>query len=246
MNNIFDYTMKIQSYFLLICSALLFFTSCNKDEGIGGSSSLEGYVYQVRHWNQNTDVIIDTIPAVDIRIKLTFGDDLDRFYGKDLRTDGNGLYRFDFLREGRYGVTAYSELIDGQLLAKSTIAPVKGSLSKADTIFISTIVRRGFASIKGKVITEFFRDGRKIDEGLTEARVYIAQSGSETHFDDVRTSLQGIFVFSDILPGKYDVWVWSEDVYIRDKYTPVIFEIEVGDEERVYEFEQDFYIKRAR
>ena len=236
--------MKIQSYFLLICSAILFLTSCNKDEGIGGSSSLEGYVYQVRHWTHDANVIIDTIPAVEMRVYLTFGEDIDRFYGKDIRTNHNGLYRFDFLRTGRYGVTAYSELRDNQLVPVHTITSVKGSLSKADTIFVTSSVSRGFSSIQGKVVVEFFENGRKIDEGLSELRAYISREG--TYFNDVRIDNSGVFSFGEVLPGKYKVWLWSEDLRVRDLLTAVAQEIEVGTENRMYKFEQDFYVRIAR
>jgi hypothetical protein len=234
--------MKIQSYFLLICAAILFFTSCNKDEGVGGSSSLEGYVYQIRHWSENTNVIVDTIPAIDVRVKLTFGDDPYKFYGKDLRTDGNGLYRFDFLREGKYLVSAYSELIDGQEVRAFKTAQVKGALSKTDTIFVKSIVKRGFASIKGTVIADYYSGGRKVEEGpAMEKRVFINEFGADTHFDDVRTSDQGIFVFSNVLPGKYEIWTTTEDPR-TGKLSPVKQVIEVIEREGVYVLKQEFRV----
>jgi hypothetical protein len=228
---------------ILLFAVLLLMLSCNKDEGPGGSSSVEGYVYQIRHWDVDYSYILDTIPAVDVRVQLTYGDNYEDFYGDDTRTDGKGLYGFDYLREGNYLVSSYTELLDGQLQSVYASAKVKGKTTKADTLFIRTIVKKGFATIKGNVTAHYYDKNVKVAEGpAMEKRVFINVYGAETFFDDVRVGDQGVFAFSEILPGKYEVWVTTEDP-ITEKLSVVKQVIEVTGKEGVYELGETFVVK---
>ncbi len=49
---------------------LLLSFSCNTDEGIGGSSSIEGYVYNVIHLNDDYSFRTDTFPAAGEKIYI--------------------------------------------------------------------------------------------------------------------------------------------------------------------------------
>ncbi|MCC8146719.1 MAG: hypothetical protein LIO93_09860 [Bacteroidales bacterium] len=232
--------MKIYCYLFLL-PILCLLTSCNKDEGFGGSSSLEGYVYKLRYWEKDPSVIVDTVPAIDVRVRLTFGNNLKDYQGDDLRTDGNGLYRFDFLRSGDYIVSAYSEDITGQEVRNYVVSKVSGSLSMADTIFITTPVKRGIATIRGYVEAHYYDKGRKVAEGPAMGeRVYLQRKGALTAFDDVRIGDQGVFEFTNIIPGEYEVWVVTEDPN-TEMMSAVKKEIKVEDGE-LYEFEEDFVI----
>lgn len=233
--------MRIHSA-LLFFATLLFLFSCNKDEGLGGSSSIEGYVYQVRHWDKDYSYILDTIAAVDTRVQLTFGSNTEKFYGEDTRTNGKGLYRFDYLREGNYIVTSYSEDSDGQLSSIYREAKVNGKMTRADTIYVHSVIKKGLASIKGYVTAHYYDKGRKVAEGPgTEKRVFINNYGSDTYFDDVRVSDQGVFIFTGIMPGKYEIWVTTEDP-TTEKISAVKQIIEVKDKEGVYEFSEEFIV----
>ncbi|GHV08702.1 hypothetical protein FACS1894160_3450 [Bacteroidia bacterium] len=229
--------------FLLFVLSCLLLVSCNKDEGIGGSSSLEGYVYQIEHSADNFSFRIDTFPAVDVRTFLIFGNNDDDFYGKDTRTDKNGLYRFDYLREGNYITYSLSEPADNHAEAVSTTVKVKGSLTKADTIFIHTGKAYGTSMIKGSVWAEFWDKTSIIDRGhAINSDVFINHYGEEMFFERIRVSENGTFIFQKILPGKYKVWVTSEDPITR-KLTPIEQIIEVTETEKVYELPEKFTVK---
>lgn len=88
---------------LLTC---FIFTSCEKEPGTGGSSSITGRVI-VRQYNANFTLLIEQYPATDEDVFIVYGD--DDTYGDKTSTNYDGTFRFDYLRKGEYKVYAYSE-----------------------------------------------------------------------------------------------------------------------------------------
>ncbi|MDR0865629.1 MAG: hypothetical protein LBO74_11955 [Candidatus Symbiothrix sp.] len=203
--------MKIYYYFLLLLPALLG-ASCNKDEGLGGSSSLEGYVYNVVHQDDNFSFQTDTFPAVREDVYLIFGDNDTDFYGDDVKTDPNGLYRFDYLRKGNYVVYACSNFADGHKVGETQKVKVSGGLNKAEPIYIHTGKAYGTAMIKGSIHATYYHNGLWRDEGPgIGVRVYIRHAGEEAPFDDIKAGENGVFIFQKLLPGDYIISVETED-----------------------------------
>ncbi|MDR0799897.1 MAG: hypothetical protein LBN18_09085 [Dysgonamonadaceae bacterium] len=199
--------MKIHFYFLLAC--LLILTSCNKDEGLGGSSSLEGYVYSVVHSDDNFSFAADTFPALDKDVFLEFGDDLS--IGQRIRSGRDGYYRFDYLRKGNYTVYALSSFADDHKEAVTKRITVGGGLNQADTIYIHSGKAYGTAMISGEVKAKYYHNGTFRDEGpATGVRAYIKHANEEAYFDDVRV-VDGVFIFQKLLPGNYIVAISNED-----------------------------------
>jgi hypothetical protein len=229
-------------YFLFLFLGLLLFSACNKDEGLGGSSSLEGYVYQIEHSDDNFSFQTDTFPAVKKDVYLIFGNNENDYFGDDVETDKNGLYRFDYLRKGSYIVYSYAESGDGRKDAISRNVQVGSGSNNADTIFIHTGKAYGTSMIKGYVYASFYDGTRKVDEGWAiDADVYINREGEEMFFDRIRVGDQGIFIFQKILPGKYEIWVYSENPETR-KLTPVKQTIEVEESGKLYVIPDRFEI----
>jgi hypothetical protein len=81
-------------------------TSCEKEEGEGGTSSIKGKVW-VRDYNSSFTYLIDTFYAGDVDVFIIYGD--DDVYSDKFATNYDGTYRFDYLREGSYKVFAYSK-----------------------------------------------------------------------------------------------------------------------------------------
>lgn len=230
-------------HFVLLFLSLFLLSACNKDEGLGGSSSLEGYVYQVEHSDDNFSFKVDTFPAIKRDVYLIFGDNESGYFGDDVEADRNGLYRFDYLRKGSYIVYSYSEYADGRKEAISQKVKVGDDINKAAPIFVHTGKAYGTAMIKGRVHAQFYDKDDMVDEGpAIDADVYINRAGEEMFFDRIRVGDTGIFIFQKILPGTYEVWVTSEDPETR-KLTPVKDTIEVVSPGVIYEFEEEFTIK---
>lgn len=63
--------------------------------------------YELRSVLVNYESVLYQGPAVDWDVYLVYGDQIG--FDDRTRTDYNGQYKFEFLREGNYTVYAYSE-----------------------------------------------------------------------------------------------------------------------------------------
>jgi hypothetical protein len=89
----------------LVLSSMVFY-SCKKDEGIGGTSSINGKVI-IRQYNSNFTDLIEQYYATDEDVFIIYGDDPS--YGDKVTTNYDGTYEFNYLREGNYKIFAYSK-----------------------------------------------------------------------------------------------------------------------------------------
>lgn len=228
-NNIYTVIrMKHNLYALLPLLGLFLLVSCNKDEGEGGSSSLGGYVYQIRHFNDNSLFPTDTIPAAKEDVFIVYGD--NEYFGDDIETNDAGYYKFEYLRKGNYTVFAYSSFDDDTREAEYQQVKVGGGYNRADTIYIHTGKASGTAMIRGKVMARYYDNGRLVTiDGKYEFpaigyRVYLKYAGQDIVADDVRTNDEGIFVFQRLQAGTYEIYTETE--MVGDGYKNVLFPTE--------------------
>jgi hypothetical protein len=98
---------KINSQIFIVVTILaLIIHSCEKEEGPGGTSSITGKV-AVRQYNENFTLLTEQYYATDEDVFIIYGD--DEVYGDKTTTNHDGTFRFEYLREGKYTVFAYSE-----------------------------------------------------------------------------------------------------------------------------------------
>ncbi len=135
-----DATPRLLRAALLFISCM-FMLACTPDEGRGGYAQIAGVV-MVREWNSSLSLIQDTVPAMDERIYLIYGD--EGVPGTDQRTSFDGRYRFDQLHPGHYTVYAYSDRKPTPDNTSSTEAVVlkvhlteKRAQHRADTLWIN-------------------------------------------------------------------------------------------------------------
>jgi hypothetical protein len=98
--------MKKIHNLILITVVIMGLNSCEKEAGIGGTSSITGKVV-VRQYNSNFTTLTEQYYATDEDVYIVYGD--DPVYGDKTSTNFDGTYRFEYLREGRYTIYAYSE-----------------------------------------------------------------------------------------------------------------------------------------
>ena len=233
-------TLLFTCFFLCIC----LFNACNKDEGLGGSSSLEGYVYNVVHYDDNLSFRTDTFPAAKEDVYLIFGEDPDFYFGKDTEADNNGLYRFDYLRKGNYIVFAYSELANKKKEAVYKEVKVGGGVTKADPIYIHTGKAYGTAIVMGSVYTTYHHNGTYRDAGPgTGMRAYIKYPGEITYFDNARV-VDGLFFFQGLFPGTYEIAVETEDKD-TEAVSFVIKRITITETGKIYEIPEVFEVNTS-
>jgi len=84
----------------------LFFTSCKKEAGEGGTSSIYGKI-MVKDYNSTYTVLEEEYYGQDIDVFIIYGD--DKTYSERIRSNYDGVFEFKYLRKGIYHVYAYSE-----------------------------------------------------------------------------------------------------------------------------------------
>jgi hypothetical protein len=99
--------MKTITTFFLILFLGIGFTACEKDPGKGGTSTIRGKVI-IREYNRDFTIQkVPDYPGAKEDVFIIYGD--DAVYGDKFETDYNGVYEFNYLREGSYTVFAYSK-----------------------------------------------------------------------------------------------------------------------------------------
>ena len=236
--------MKQKHLYLSLFFCICLFNACNQDEGIGGSSSLEGYVYNIVHYNDNLSFKTDTFPAAKEDVYLIFGENKDNYFSKDTEADNNGLYRFDYLRKGNYVIFAFSNYASGKREAVYRNVKVDGGTSKVETIYIHSGKAYGTAIIKGTVQTTYHHNGNYQGEGPgTGMRAYIKHAGEAAFFDDIRV-IDGVFFFQGLLPGAYEVAVTTEHEE-TEIVSLIIKRITITETGKVYEIPEVFRVNTS-
>ena len=92
----------------LSCSFSLLLSSCAKEAGEGGSSTIKGRIYG---YDINTSgVVTDSAVVQDVRVYISYGD--NSTVDDDTRSSYTGEYVFRGLHKGKYTVFVYSQCND--------------------------------------------------------------------------------------------------------------------------------------
>lgn len=217
---------------------LLVLASCNREEGKGGTGTVQGYVKLINHPDDNYTLPADTVDAVKTDVFIVYGN--SDFYGDDVETDDKGFYKFKYLTSGNYTVFAYSTLPDGNKIpVTASVSIGDGGTGHVPTLYIHSGKAYGTSIVKGKVWATYInKNGVAVGSGWAyEHRVYIRNYGDDYHFDDVRVSLDGVFAFQKLQPGEYEVFTFTED---EDEILyPVVKTVTVEEAGQIMEMEPD-------
>ena len=114
--------MSVKSTIALsVCILLLLSTSsCEKEPGEGGNSSIYGKVI-VRDYNAEFTYLKEEYPGRDVDVFIIYGD--DKSVSNRVRTSYDGVYEFRYLRKGEYKIFAYSK--DSTLMTNSVVPVIK-------------------------------------------------------------------------------------------------------------------------
>jgi len=100
---------------ILILFIALLISSCEKQAGEGGTSSIQGSVYKLSTYFNVLTQQIDTISyQLDSKkdVYIIYSDNENDFYDDNIETNWNGQYRFDNLRKGDYTLFVYADSTD--------------------------------------------------------------------------------------------------------------------------------------
>lgn len=219
---------------------MLLLPSCNKNEGKGGTGTIQGFVKLVHHPDDDFSLSVDTMVAAKTDVFVVYGD--DPYFGDDVETGADGMYQFEYLTPGNYTVYAYSTLASGEKVAVSeSVNLARGAVAQVPTIYIHEGKAYGTSIVKGRVWGSYYHNGSWRGEGWAyEHRVYIRRVGETLHFDDTRVGADGYFGFQKLQPGEYEVYTVTEDFNEVPEY---IFQtIKVEEAGQIYELPEQFEV----
>ena len=226
---------------LLALMALMWLLpSCNKGPGEGGTGTVQGYVTLVHHPDDDYTLAPATMVAAKTDVFIVYGD--ENYFGNDVETDANGMYRFEYLRPGDYTVYSYSTLPSGEKVAVSeTVSLARGTVAQVPTLYIHDGKAYGTSVVRGKVHAAYFHNGSYQGEGWAyEHRVYIRRVGEDIPFDNTRVGPDGYFAFQKLQAGEYEIYTVTQDLNEVPDFVFQTFYVEGGG--IVYEILEQFEI----
>jgi len=210
----------------------LIFFSCTNEEGLGGSSAIEGYVYSVYVYD---DLEKDTFPACmeDVQILYSDSTELNR-----AKTGPTGKYKFEYLREGKYTLCAYTNMPDNNY-NKPVMTSMKVSGNdhtyKADTLYIQGGKSIGMTYLTGTIMINFYK--KNTNElvnnvpDFDQVKVYLRNTLDETSLTKEDTNEQGRFAFPRLTPGNYKLSVAYE--YLNQTVSAKTFDVVISNDYKI-------------
>ncbi len=227
----------------LFVTLLLLISSCVKNEGTGGTGSITGTIVE-QYYSEDFSRLIYQRPAVDEEVFVIYGE--DNVLGDRSFTSLTGEFRFDFLYPGRYYIyylTGDSTSIYDEDLEKIYLVDLDrgedvdlGVLEKISTLDYDD----GAAVIKGVVreinyVNESSWPNLVIEDisFAQEQEVYLTFGDQAFYKDRIRTQFDGYFEFSNLIPGDYLVFLYSEDVTGATEHVVLKFEVTITEFDQV-------------
>jgi len=228
--------------FLAFLLVLLPF-SCQKSEGFGGTGSISGIITE-QFYNDDYSLLIYEKPAVDEEIYIVFGTNEE--LGARERTNDLGQFRFKYLYPGNYRVYFISGDSSSVLnMDIEKLYEIKldrgldyklGSMEKLSTLDFD----EGTAMIKGVVKVIDYVDLSTYPNLVIEKTYYATEQeiyltyNNHTYYDErIRTQTGGVFEFGKLIPGKYLIFLYSDDVTGESDKVTLEFEVSIDDLEQV-------------
>lgn len=211
--------------FYIIAGLLLLMmlpSSCEKIEGKGGTGSISGILTE-HFYNDDYSSLIMQKPAVDEEIFILYGD--EQSVGDREVTGITGEFRFTYLYPGSYVI--YYMTRDSTSVVDMNIEKVyEVELDKGEDLDLGELEKlstldydEGSAVIRG-VVKEIAYDGdsrwpnlvKEYEDFAYEHEVYLTY-GNHSYYDNRnRTQHDGSFEFSNLIPGNYLIFLYSDDV----------------------------------
>jgi hypothetical protein len=228
---------------VLLAFLVLLPFSCQKSEGLGGTGSIGGTIME-QFYNDDFSLLIYETPAVDEDVFIVFGSDED--LGNRVRTNDLGQFRFKFLYPGDYRVYFSSEDsteimdMDVQRLYELDLERGEdidlGRLNKLSVLDFDD----GAATIRGTVKVIDYVDLSSYPNLViektyfaTEQEVYLTYNNHSFYDERIRTQTGGYFEFRQLIPGKYRVFLYSDDVTGEGDKVTLEFEVNINELDQV-------------
>jgi len=230
-------------FVLLLFTLFFLVSSCEKNEGTGGTGSITGTIVE-KFYNDDFSSLIYERPAVDEEVYVLYGE--DNTLGDRVFTGIKGDFSFKYLYPGRYYVY-YSSKDSASLLDEDQENLYLVSLERGEEVDLGRLEKLstldfddGAAKIKGVV-----REINYVNESswpnliienidfAHEQEVYLTY-GNHTFYDErIRTQFDGYFEFGNLIPGDYLIFLYSEDVTGDTEHVVLKFEVTITEFDQV-------------
>jgi len=231
------YRLSRMLLFFLFLPLVVIPFSCEKSEGLGGTGSIAGTITE-QFFNDDYSLLIHEKAAVDEEVFIVFGD--SRELGARVRTNDMGQFRFKYLYPGNYRVYFISEDSASVLdMEKEKVYEIEldrgqdkdlGRLEKLTTLDFDD----GSATIRGVVKVIDYVDMSSWPNLVvektyyaTEQEVYLTYNNHSFYDERIRTQSGGVFEFGGLIPGKYLVFLYSDDVTGEGDKVSLEFEVTI-------------------
>ena len=218
--------MKINFSAIFAGICIVFLSSCAKDEGEGGTSTIKGKL-MLKKYNNSYTALLSESPAPDENVYIIYGSDHDT-YDNDYKTSYNGEYEFKYLQKGTYKIFAYTTDTAGVAAAGyvdenkpkipvfATVEISKnGSTVTATELTILKNNKQGSSTIQGKVLLQHWDATFSLMDTsyyVHDQDVYIISGNiNQTYFDDYKTSWNGEYYFNQLPTGDYRLFTYCPD-----------------------------------
>lgn len=202
---------KFTFVLFLFLGIILF--SCEKPEGTGGRSSINGKLYAINCYDTTIDYSNDAALSGQ-RVYIIYGE--DNVYSDNMQTGDDGTFEFDYLRPGNYTIFAYSTDSNGaEYAVKKDVVIGKNEDKTIDPIVVSKLPDDGGGGkIVGRVkardynttFTQLLSEYYFADE-----YVYLVYGNNHGYATRIKTDYNGYYRFDNLRKGPYSVYVYSKD-----------------------------------
>jgi hypothetical protein len=225
---------------LIIFLAVAFLSSCENQEGSGGTGSISGTLTE-HFYNDDYSLEIRQAAAIDEEVFILYGKD---YVAGDRTTTGiTGEFRFEYLYPGTYFIYYRSQ--DKNDVWDNEWGPTfKVELERGEDRDMGELVKLstldyddGFSVIKGTVKKiKYVEESRwpnlvvEYVDYAHEHEVYLTYGDHEFYDERVRTQDNGYFEFRELIPGEYRIFLYSEDVTRVVEHVVKEFEVTITED----------------
>ena len=237
-----NWLSRMLMFFILLLPVVIPL-SCEKEEGLGGTASISGTITE-QFFNDDYSLLIHEKAAVDEEVFIVFGESKE--LGARVRTNDLGQFRFKYLYPGNYRVFFISEDSASVLdMEEEKVIELElergqdmdlGKLEKLTTLDFDD----GSARIRGVVKVIDYVDmstwpNLVVEKTYyaTEQEVYLTYNDHSFYDERIRTQSGGFFEFGGLIPGKYLVFLYSDDVTGEGDKVSLEFEVTLENLEQI-------------
>lgn len=202
--------LKISLFFLVLVTV---FSSCEVNEGVGGTATIKGTL-SIHQYNDDFSTLVNSLAAADENVYIQYGN--SETVSDDVETSYDGSFEFEYLYEGDYTLFYYSKDSLNPLSPKKEVLVEvhldKGANKDLGELTLLEVLDfdEGNATIKGSVYEVY--PWTKDTLMATDLPVYIRYGTHQQYDDRIRTQEDGSFYFTNLIPGDYTIYVFSEDI----------------------------------